>query len=70
MQYENDVNTLPMGDALLADLRASWHVSQRLELYVAVENVFDTVYLVGRSGVDTVGQPRFVHGGLRMTLGK
>jgi hypothetical protein len=38
-----------------------------------VENVFDEQYLVGRAavvnqqrtGVDTVGQPRFVHGAIR-----
>lgn len=68
-QYEDDLNTLPMGDALLVDLFASWHVSGRFDLYLAVENLFDKTYLVGRSGVDTVGQPRFVHGGVRFRAG-
>ncbi len=68
-QYEDDLNTLPMGDAFLVDLFAGWHVSRRFQLYLAVENLFDRTYLVGRSGVDTVGQPRFVHGGVRFRAG-
>jgi len=68
-QYENDINTLPMEDVVLTDVFASWHVTERLDLLVAVENVFDETYLVGRSGVDTIGQPRFVHGGFRLRLG-
>jgi len=69
-QYENDVNTLPMGEVLLVDLFASWPATDRLELYAAVENLLDKSYLVGRAGVDTVGQPRFVHGGIRARLGR
>jgi iron complex outermembrane receptor protein len=69
-QFENDVNTLPMEDALLVDLFANWHVGNRIDLYLAVENLFDTEYLVGRSGVDTIGQPRFIHGGVRLRIGQ
>jgi outer membrane receptor protein involved in Fe transport len=68
-QFENDVNTLPMDDALLVDLFANWHVTSRVDVYLAVENLFDDEYLVGRSGVDTIGQPRFIHGGVRMRMG-
>ncbi len=68
-QYEDDLNRLPMGDAVLVDLFASWRVIGRFDLYLAVENLFDKTYLVGRSGVDTVGQPRFVHGGVRFRTG-
>jgi outer membrane receptor protein involved in Fe transport len=68
-QYENDVNTLPMDDALLVDLFANWHINSRVDVFAAVENLFDTVYLVGRSGVDTIGQPRFIHGGVRVRMG-
>lgn len=69
-QYENDINTLPMEDVVLTDVFASWHVTRRLDLLVSIENVFDETYLVGRSGVDTIGQPRFVHGGFRLRLGR
>jgi iron complex outermembrane recepter protein len=65
-QYEDDLNTLKMGEALLVDLFATWHLTRFVDLFAAVENLFDKVYLVGRSGVDTVGQPRFIHGGIRI----
>jgi iron complex outermembrane recepter protein len=68
-QYEDDLNTLKMGEALLVDLFATWHLTRIVDLYGAVENVFDKVYLVGRSGVDTIGQPRFIHGGVRIRSG-
>ena len=69
LQFEDDVNTLPMGAAVLVDLFASWHVTPYLDLFVAIDNLFNEAYLVGRSGVDTVGQPRFVHGGFRLRTG-
>lgn len=69
-QYENDINTLPMADVVLTDVFANWHATPRLDVFVAVENVFDETYLVGRAGVDTIGQPRFVHGGFRLKLGQ
>jgi outer membrane receptor protein involved in Fe transport len=68
-QYENDVNTLPMGGVWLTDVFANWHATRHLDVFLAVENLFDETYLVGRSGVDTTGQPRFVHGGVRLKLG-
>jgi outer membrane receptor protein involved in Fe transport len=67
-QFENDLNTLPMGDVWLTDVSASWQATPRIKAYLAVENLFDETYLVGRAGVDTVGQPRFVHGGFRVSL--
>jgi len=67
-QYENDLNTLPMGEVWLTDFSASWHATPQVDLYFSVENVFDETYLVGRAGVDTVGQPRFLHGGVRVSL--
>jgi outer membrane receptor protein involved in Fe transport len=68
-QYENDVNTQPLGDAWLVDLFAAWHATRRIDLFLAVENLLDKTYYVGRSGLDTVGQPLFVHGGIRIQGG-
>jgi iron complex outermembrane receptor protein len=77
-QYEDDQNTLPLGEAYLVDVFASWHMSPRFDLYFAVENLLDRTYLVGRSvvtsgalqrSVDTIGQPRFIHGGVRFRTG-
>jgi iron complex outermembrane recepter protein len=69
-QYEDDVNTQPMGEAWLVDVFAAWHASPRFDVFLAVENLLDRTYLVGRAGgLDTVGQPRFVHGGVRFRTG-
>ena len=68
-QYEDDLNTLKMGEALLVDLSVSPRLSSNVDLVLGVENLFDKSYLVGRAGPDTVGQPRFVHGGLRVHFG-
>ncbi|MGO9766692.1 MAG: TonB-dependent receptor [Myxococcaceae bacterium] len=69
LEYEDDLNTLPMAQALLVNLFVAWHINPLLDVYVGVENLFNTQYLVGRAGVDTVGQPRFIHGGVRLRLG-
>jgi len=68
-QYEDDLNTLPMWEVFLVDLYAAWHATRFLDVYAAVQNLFDRTYLVGRAGVDTVGQPRFLHGGVRVMFG-
>ena len=38
--------------------------------YVAVNNVLNATYLVGRAGVDTVGEPLTVLAGLRYRMGR
>jgi outer membrane receptor protein involved in Fe transport len=68
-QYEDDLNTLPMWEAFLVDVYAAWHATGFLDVYAAVQNLFDATYVVGRAGVDTVGQPRFIHGGVRVSFG-
>ncbi len=68
-QYEDDVNTQPLAAVLLMDVFAAWHASRQLDLYVGVENVFNSTYLVGRSGLDTIGQPRSAHCGFRIRNG-
>jgi len=68
-QYEDDLNGLPLHEATLLDLFASWHATRNVDVFLAVNNVLDKTYLVGRAGVDTIGQPRFFHGGLRFQPG-
>lgn len=67
-QYEDDRNTIRLGGYALVDAFASWHATERVELLLAVENVLDRTYPVGRSadGLAAVGPPRLVHGGLRV----
>jgi outer membrane receptor protein involved in Fe transport len=64
-QFEDDLNTLPMGGYALVDAGVSRRLVGGLHAFAAVENLFDREYLVGRAGVDTVGQPLLARLGLR-----
>ena len=44
----------------------SRRIAWGLEVFGAVENLFNRRYLVGRAGIDTYGQPLTVRGGLRL----
>jgi outer membrane receptor protein involved in Fe transport len=69
-QWEDDLNTLRMGGYTVVDLSARRALARGLDLVVAVENLLDREYLVGRAGgLDTVGQPRFARAGLRYRTG-
>jgi iron complex outermembrane recepter protein len=63
-QFEDDLNTLPIGAVALVDARASRAVGYGFSAFVAAENLFDRRYLVGRAGVDTLGAPRTFELGL------
>jgi iron complex outermembrane recepter protein len=65
-QYEDDLNALRMKPYAVVDLSASRRLWWNLELFAAVENLFDATYLVGRAGIDTVGPPFLARGGLRL----
>jgi iron complex outermembrane recepter protein len=64
-QYEDDRNLLPMARFVVIDALAARPLRGGLSLFVAVENLLDRRYLVGRAGVDTIGQPRMIQAGVR-----
>jgi outer membrane receptor protein involved in Fe transport len=69
-QYEDDLNTLPLGGYVVLDVVLSRAIARWSEVFVAVENVLDRTYATGRTtdGVVSVGTPRLVRGGLRLTF--
>jgi outer membrane receptor protein involved in Fe transport len=69
-QFEDDLNTLPLGSFIVFDVVLSRAITRWSEVFVAVENLFDRTYATGRTteGVITTGTPRFVHGGLRLAF--
>jgi outer membrane receptor protein involved in Fe transport len=69
-QFEDDLNTLPLGSYPLVDVYLGRRVARWGELFVAVENLLDRTYAVGRSteGVVSIGGPRLVRGGLRLVF--
>ena len=66
-QFEDDENTLILGEAVVADLGASRHLTPHLELFLTIENLGDTRLETGRSadGVVNTGTPRLIILGLR-----
>jgi outer membrane receptor protein involved in Fe transport len=69
-QFEDDLNTLPLGAFTTVDARIARRFTKFLDVYLAVENLFDETYTVGRTseGVISTGAPRIVHGGLRLSF--
>jgi outer membrane cobalamin receptor len=75
-QYEDDVNTLKLDSYGVMDLSASRTITHMLTAFVAVENLFDAEYAVGKTPVATVpasvlttiGWPRTARVGVRVFL--
>lgn len=57
-QFEDDLNTLPIGAVVLVDARVARRLAGRLSAFASVTNLTDRRYLVGRAGIDTLGTPR------------
>jgi outer membrane receptor protein involved in Fe transport len=69
-QFEDDLNTLPLGSYALVDLFLSRRLARWAEVFVGIENLLDTTYRTGRTseGVVSIGAPFQVHGGVRLTF--
>ncbi|HSB42559.1 MAG TPA: TonB-dependent receptor [Methylomirabilota bacterium] len=69
-QFEDDLNTLPLGSYALVDLFLSRRLARWAEIFVGIENLLDTTYRTGRTseGVVSIGAPFQVHGGVRLTF--
>jgi iron complex outermembrane recepter protein len=65
-QFEDDLNTLPIGAVVLIDARIARALGGGLAAFVAGENLFDRRYVVGRAGIDTLGTPRTIELGLAL----
>ena len=65
-QFDDDVNTRLLGRATVVDVFGGRTVVRRLMIFVAIENLFDNEYDVGRIPVHTLGLPRAVRGGVQI----
>ena len=68
-QYEDDLNTLPLNPYTTVDLQLSRPMTKWGEVFLAFENLLGERYAVQRTtdGIVTVGSPRLVRGGIRLT---
>jgi outer membrane receptor protein involved in Fe transport len=66
-QFEDDLNTLKLGDFFVVDLMLSRQIKTGWEVFLRAENLFDRTYEVGKSadGIVSIGAPILVHGGVR-----
>jgi iron complex outermembrane receptor protein len=66
-QFEDDLNTLKLGDFFVVDLMLSRALKTGWEAFLRVENLFDRTYEVAKSadGIVSIGAPLLVHGGIR-----
>jgi outer membrane receptor protein involved in Fe transport len=66
-QFDDDLNTLPLSSAAIVDGLVSKALGPRARVFMAIENLFNNAYDVGRTPVLTVGLPRVVRGGIQLT---
>ena len=67
-QFDDDLNDFELNGFTVVDLVGSKEVRRGLHGFVAVENVFDADYDVGRTPIRTIGWPRTIRGGMRLFL--
>jgi iron complex outermembrane receptor protein len=69
-RFEDDRNTLPLDALFVVDVLVSRRATRWSEVFVSVENVFDTEFEVRTTttGLVEVGAPRSVQGGVRLNL--
>jgi outer membrane receptor protein involved in Fe transport len=67
-QFEDDLNVFTLRRATVVDLFGSRTVTRWINVFVAGENVFDSIYDAGRTPVLTTGLPRTVRAGVRIFL--
>ncbi len=63
-QFEDDLNSLPLGGFVLFDLSLRKPLGEDLELFLSVENLLDRQYAVGRTPLERLGESRLVQAGI------
>ena len=67
-QYDDDLNQLLLEKYGVVDLSASQQVTGGVNLFFAVENLFNEDYDTGKTPLRTVGWPRTARAGVRVFL--
>jgi outer membrane receptor protein involved in Fe transport len=67
-QFDDDQNLLPLKRFFTIDAQASRSVSEKVRLFVAVQNLTGSRYQISSTPVFTVGPPVLVRGGVRVML--
>jgi len=67
-QFEDDLNTLRLRPFFTLDAFASYKLPKNVEIFAAIENVFNNRYDIGLTPNRTVAAPQFIRVGLRYHL--
>jgi outer membrane cobalamin receptor len=67
-QFEDDLNVFTLRRATVLDLFCGRTVARKATLFVAVENILNNEYDVGRTPILTVGLPRVARAGIQISL--
>jgi outer membrane receptor protein involved in Fe transport len=67
-QFDDDQNLLPLSSYALLDATVARSLGKYFEAYVAVQNLLDEPFVVGRTPLETLGMPRMFRGGIRIRL--
>jgi outer membrane receptor protein involved in Fe transport len=67
-QFEDDLNLFTLRRANVLDVFGSRRFAGKLSTFLALENVFDNEYDVGRTPILTTGLPRTVRAGVQIWL--
>jgi outer membrane cobalamin receptor len=67
-QFEDDQNIFTLNRATVVDVYVGRSIARRVTAFVAVENLFDAVYDVGRTPILTTGLPRAARIGALVVL--
>lgn len=65
-QFDDDLNQFELRGFTVFDASATRSLAGGLQLFAAVENLFDAEYDVGRTPLRTIGWPRTLRAGLRL----
>lgn len=65
-QFDDDLNTLPLGRAFSLDAQVSRALGRHTSIYFAAQNLTNDRFYISATPVYTVGPPVFVRGGIRI----
>ncbi len=68
-QFDDDQNVFRLASYFSLDTLVSRRINENVEAFVAVENIFNQRYEVGKTPVTTLGPPILVRGGFRLNFG-
>jgi len=65
-QFDDDRNLFPLSRFSVTDIFLSYPLARAVEVFGAMENLFNSTYAVGKTPIETIGAPRLMRTGVRI----